>query len=164
MDAILGEMSELRRTGFFFFSSRRRHTRLQGDWSSDVCSSDLLIVLGGGYVGLEFGQAYRRFGSRVTIIEHGSQLLSREDHDVSEEMQRILSAEGVECLVAAQTLHVHGRSGKDVTVTVRTAAGEQRIEGSDILVAAGRTPNTAGIGLGEAGGELDARGYVRVNY
>ena len=122
-----------------------------------------LIVLGGGYVGLEFGQAYRRFGSRVTIIEHGSQLLSREDHDVSEEMQRILSAEGVECLVAAQTLHVKGRSGKDVTVTVRTAAGEQRIEGSDILVAAGRTPNTAGIGLEEAGVELDARGYVRVN-
>jgi len=122
-----------------------------------------LIVLGGGYVGLEFGQAYRRFGSRVTIIEHGSQLLSREDHDVSEEMQRILSAEGVECLVAAQTLHVQGRSGKDVTVTVRTAAGEQRIEGSDILVAAGRTPNTAGIGLEEAGVELDARGYVRVN-
>src|SRR5207302_12653 len=122
-----------------------------------------LIVLGGGYVGLEFGQAYRRFGSRVTIIEHGSQLLSREDDDVSEEMQRILSAEGVECLVAAQTLHVHGRSGKDVTVTVRTAAGEQRIEGSDILVAAGRVPNTAGIGLEEAGVELDDRGYIRVN-
>jgi pyruvate/2-oxoglutarate dehydrogenase complex dihydrolipoamide dehydrogenase (E3) component len=122
-----------------------------------------LIVLGGGYVGLEFGQAYRRFGSRVTIIQHGSQLLSREDHDVSEEMERILSAEGVECLVAAETLQVHGRSGKDVTVTVHRAAREQRIEGSDILVAAGRTPNTAGIGLEEAGVELDARGYVRVN-
>src|SRR5215831_2407383 len=78
-----------------------------------------LIVLGGGYVGLEFGQAYVRFGSRVTIIQAGSQLLSREDHDVSEEMQRILSAEGVECLVAAQALHVQGRSGKDLTVTVR---------------------------------------------
>src|SRR2546430_11301479 len=78
-------------------------------------------------------------------------------------MQRILSAEGVECLVAAQTLHVPGRSGKDVTVTVRTAAGEQRIEGSDILVAAGRIPNTAGIGLEEAGVELDGRGYIRVN-
>src|SRR3989442_13556607 len=81
-----------------------------------------LIVLGGGYVGLEFGQAYRRFGSRVTIIEHGSQLLSREDHDVSEEMQRILSAEGVECLVAAPTPHLHWRSGKDVTVTMRGLA------------------------------------------
>src|SRR5437879_8747360 len=78
-------------------------------------------------------------------------------------MQRILSDEGIECLVAAQTLRVHGRSGKDVTLAVRTAAGEQRIEGSDILVAVGRTPNTAGIGLEEAGVELDARGYVRVN-
>src|SRR5213592_5066208 len=78
-------------------------------------------------------------------------------------MRRILSDEGIECLLAAQAFRVHGRSGKDVTVTVRTAAGEQRIEGSDILVAAGRTPNTAGIGLEEAGVELDARGYVRVN-
>jgi pyruvate/2-oxoglutarate dehydrogenase complex dihydrolipoamide dehydrogenase (E3) component len=122
-----------------------------------------LIVLGGGYVGLEFGQAYRRFGSRVTIIQHGPQLLSQEDRDVSDEMQRILSDEGIECLMAAQTLRVHGRSGKDVTLAVRTPAGEQRIEGSDILVAVGRTPNTAGIGLEEAGVELDARGYVRVN-
>src|SRR6266850_2406653 len=122
-----------------------------------------LIVLGGGYVGLEFAQAYRRFGSRVTIIQHGSHLLSQENPDVSDEMQRILSDEGIECLMAARTLRVHGRSGKDVTLTVRTPAGEQRIEGSDILVAVGRTPNTAGIGLAEAGVELDARGYVRVN-
>ncbi len=122
-----------------------------------------LIVLGGGYVGLEFGQAYRRFGSRVTIIQHGPQLLSQEDRDVSDEMHRILGDEGIECLMAAQTLRVDGRSGKDVTLAVRTPAGEQRIEGSDILVAVGRTPNTAGIGLEEAGVELDARGYVRVN-
>jgi pyruvate/2-oxoglutarate dehydrogenase complex dihydrolipoamide dehydrogenase (E3) component len=122
-----------------------------------------LIVLGGGYVGLEFAQAYRRFGSRVTIIQQGAQLLSQEDRDVSDEMQRILSGEGIECLVSAQTLRVDGRSGKDVTLTVRTPTGQQRIEGSDILVAVGRTPNTAGIGLAEAGVELDARGYVRVN-
>jgi pyruvate/2-oxoglutarate dehydrogenase complex dihydrolipoamide dehydrogenase (E3) component len=122
-----------------------------------------LIVLGGGYVGLEFAQAYRRFGSRVTIIQQGSQLLSQEDPDVSGEMQRILCDEGIECLVAARTLSVHGRSGKDVTLAVRTPAGQQRIEGSDILVAVGRTPNTAGIGLEEVGVELDPRGYVRVN-
>src|SRR2546422_1080463 len=122
-----------------------------------------LIVLGGGYVGLEFAQAYRRFGSRVTIVQHAPQLLSQEDPDVAEEIHRILSAEGIECLVEAQTLGVHGRSGKDVTVLVRTAAGEQRIEGSDLLVAVGRTPNTAGIGLEQAGVELDGRGYVRVN-
>ena len=122
-----------------------------------------LIVLGGGYVGLELAQAYRRFGSRVTIIQRGSHLLSQEDPDVSEEMQRILSDEGIDCLVAAQALRVDGRSGKDVTLTVRTPAGTQRIEGSDTLAAVGRTPNTAGIGLEEAGVELDTRGYVRVN-
>ena len=122
-----------------------------------------LIVLGGGYVGLEFAQAYRRFGSRVTIIQNGSQLLSQEDRDVSDEIHRILGDEGVECLVSTETLRVDGRSGNDVTLALRTPAGEQRLEGSDILVAVGRTPNTAAIGLEEAGVELDARGYVRVN-
>ena len=122
-----------------------------------------LIVLGGGYVGLELGQSYRRFGSRVTVLEHGPQLLAREDPDVSDEVQRILSDEGMRCVVGAEVRRVHGRSGEGVTVMVRTMAGEQEIEGSDILVATGRTPNTAGIGLEEAGVELDPRGYVRVN-
>jgi pyruvate/2-oxoglutarate dehydrogenase complex dihydrolipoamide dehydrogenase (E3) component len=122
-----------------------------------------LIVLGGGYVGLELGQAYRRFGSRVTVIERGPQLMGREDPDVSDEMHRILSDEGIRFLVAAEALRVHGRSGKEVTLVVRTTSGEQRIEGSEVLVAAGRTPNTAGIGLEEAGVELDGRGYIRVN-
>lgn len=122
-----------------------------------------LIVLGGGYVGLELGQAYRRFGSRTTVIERGPQLMQREDPDVSQEVQRILSEEQIEFLLPAETVAVHGQSGKDVTVVVRTASGERRIEGSDILVAAGRTPNTAGIGLDQAGVELDDRGYVRVN-
>src|SRR5262245_7529259 len=108
-----------------------------------------LIVLGGGYVGLELGQAYRRFGSRV--IERGPQLMSREDPDVSEEVQRILSDEGIHFFVEAEVLHVHGRSGNKVSLVVRTTAGERHIEGSDILVAAGRTPNTAGIGLEVAG-------------
>jgi pyruvate/2-oxoglutarate dehydrogenase complex dihydrolipoamide dehydrogenase (E3) component len=122
-----------------------------------------LIVLGGGYVGLELGQAYRRFGSRVTVIHRGPQLMDREDADVSAEVQRILGDDGIEFLMAAETLRVHGRSGKEVTLFVRTPAGERKIEASDILVAVGRTPNTAGIGLEEAGVELDARGYVRVN-
>jgi pyruvate/2-oxoglutarate dehydrogenase complex dihydrolipoamide dehydrogenase (E3) component len=122
-----------------------------------------LIVLGGGYVGLELAQAYRRFGSRVTVIEHGPQLMGREDPDVSHEMERILGDEGIQVMVATQALRVHGRSGEDVGVVVRTASGERTIEGSDILVAAGRTPNTAGIGLEAAGVELDRRGYVRVN-
>src|SRR5713101_7636397 len=122
-----------------------------------------LIVLGGGYVGLELAQAYRRFGSRVTVIEHGPQLMSREDPDVVDEMQRILSDEGVEFLIAAETLNVHGRSGEEVNVAVRTTSGEQQIKGSDILVAAGRIPNTTGIGLEETGVELDGHGYIRVN-
>jgi pyruvate/2-oxoglutarate dehydrogenase complex dihydrolipoamide dehydrogenase (E3) component len=122
-----------------------------------------LIVLGGGYVGLEFGQAYRRFGSQVTVIEHGSQLMSREDPDVSAEVQRILSDEGIQFLVGAEILRVHGRSGEAVSLVVRATSGEQNVQGSDILVAAGRTPNTAGIGLEQAGIELDARGYIRVN-
>ena len=122
-----------------------------------------LIVLGGGYVGLELGQAYRRFGSRVTIVEPGRQIISREDPDVAEEVGRILSAEGIEVLLSAQPLRVRGRSGEDVRLVVRTSAGEQEIAGSHILVAAGRVPNTAGIGLEEAGIALDSRGYVRVN-
>jgi pyruvate/2-oxoglutarate dehydrogenase complex dihydrolipoamide dehydrogenase (E3) component len=122
-----------------------------------------LIVLGGGYVGLELAQAYRRFGSRVTVIEAGPQLMSREDSEVSDEVQRILGQEGVEFRMATETLNVSGRSGEEVSLAVRTPSGEQKIEGSDILVAAGRVPNTAGIGLDEAGVELDARGYIRVN-
>jgi pyruvate/2-oxoglutarate dehydrogenase complex dihydrolipoamide dehydrogenase (E3) component len=122
-----------------------------------------LIVIGGGYAGLELAQAYRRFGSNVTVIESGPQLMAREDIDVSQEMRRILSDEGIQVLVEAQLLQVRGRSGEKVSLIVRTASGEQTIDGSDILVAAGRIPNTAGIGLEDAGVELDGRRYIRVN-
>ena len=122
-----------------------------------------LIVIGGGYSGLELAQAYRRFGSDVTIIESGPQLMGREDIDVSQEMRRILSDEGMQVLVEAQLLEVRGRSGDKVTLVVRTPSGEQNIDGSDILVAVGRVPNTTGIGLQEAGVELDSRGYIAVN-
>ena len=122
-----------------------------------------LIVLGGGFVGLELAQAYRRFGSRVTVIEPGPRLISREDPDVADEVQRILSNEGIQLLMASEVYSVHGRSGEQVSVMARTPSGGQEIEGSDILVATGRVPNTAGIGLDEAEVDLDARGYVRVN-
>lgn len=122
-----------------------------------------LLVLGGGYIGLEMAQAYRRFGSRVTIIESGSQLMGREDPDVAAEMQRILSDGGIQILLTVETRSVDGRSGDEVRITVRTAAGERSIEGSDILVATGRIPNTAGIGLEMIGVELNEHGYVRVN-
>jgi pyruvate/2-oxoglutarate dehydrogenase complex dihydrolipoamide dehydrogenase (E3) component len=122
-----------------------------------------LVVIGGGYVGLEMAQAYRRFGSDVTIIEPRQRLMLREDIDVSQEMQRILSEEGIEALLEAELLQVRGQSGERVDLVVRTAAGEQNIDGSDILVAAGRVPNTAGIGLKEAGVRLDDRAYIGVN-
>ncbi len=123
-----------------------------------------LVVLGGGYVGLEFSQAFRRFGSRVTIIERGPQLLSREDPDVAESIRKILSDEGIEIVLGAEVLRVEPQPGDtSVRVVVRTPGGERTIEASDILAAAGRTPNTAGIGLQAAGVELDARDYIKVN-
>ena len=122
-----------------------------------------LIVLGGGYVGLELAQAYRRFGGRVTIVEHGPQLASREDPDVAAEIQQFLGREGIDILLSASVLRVTGQSGRAVAVTLRTGSAERVIEGSHILVAAGRTPNTAGIGLEAAGVALDERGYIQVN-
>ena len=122
-----------------------------------------LLVLGGGYVGLELAQAYRRFGSRVTIIDHGPRLAGREDPDVSEEVRSILEAEGVEVLLSTEVEQVEGRSGEHLRVRVRTPDGQRILEGTDLLVAAGRTPNTRGIGLEEAGIELTDRGYIRVN-
>ncbi len=122
-----------------------------------------LVVLGGGYVGLEFAQAYRRFGSRVTIVEHGPQLVGREDQDVADELRGIFNAEQTEILLGAGVLGVEGRSGESVRLQVRTGGGERSVAASDILVATGRTPNTAGIGLEVAGVQLDARGYVQVD-
>jgi pyruvate/2-oxoglutarate dehydrogenase complex dihydrolipoamide dehydrogenase (E3) component len=128
----------------------------------DVVPSHL-IVMGGGYVGLELAQAHRRFGARVTVVEQGSRLIAREDPEVGEEMLRILGEEGVQFRLGAQPRAVRGRSGEAVNLVIRTGSGEETLEGSHLLVAAGRAPNTAGIGLAEAGVELDDRGYVRVN-
>ncbi|WP_424631303.1 FAD-dependent oxidoreductase [Bradyrhizobium sp. SYSU BS000235] len=122
-----------------------------------------LVVLGGGYVGIEMAQAFRRFGSRVTIIEPGKQLMGREDADAAEEMQRILTAEGIQLVLGALPIKVSGEWGKSVAVTVTTEAGEQTIEGSDLLVAVGRIPNTADLGLEKTGVERDARGFISVN-
>jgi len=122
-----------------------------------------LIVLGGGYVGLELAQAYRRFGSRVTIIQHGPHVLSGEDDDVAAEVRRMLVDEGIDVLEGVETAGVVGRSGDEVSVVIRTPDGEKVVDGTDLLVATGRIPNTARIGLDIAGVELDANGYVLVN-
>jgi pyruvate/2-oxoglutarate dehydrogenase complex dihydrolipoamide dehydrogenase (E3) component len=122
-----------------------------------------LLVLGAGYVGLELAQAFRRFGSEVTVIEHGHQIAGREDPDISAELQRILAQEGINFVLGADVLGVEGRSGQAVKVLVRTYSGEQSIHGTDILSAVGRAPNTDGIGLDTAGIRLDDRGYIWVN-
>jgi pyruvate/2-oxoglutarate dehydrogenase complex dihydrolipoamide dehydrogenase (E3) component len=122
-----------------------------------------LLVIGGGYSGLEFAQAFRHFGSEVTIIEAGPSIMSREDRDVAQEIRRLLGEEGIEIVEGAELVRVAGRSGEKVSLVVRTRAGERTLEGSDLLVAAGRIPNTSRAGLKEAGVELDDRGYIRVN-
>jgi pyruvate/2-oxoglutarate dehydrogenase complex dihydrolipoamide dehydrogenase (E3) component len=122
-----------------------------------------MILIGGGYVGLEMAQVYRRFGSRVTVIEPAPRIMTREDPDVADELQRILGSEGIQFIVAAEILHVRGRSGEQAAVAVRTASGERTIEGTDVLVATGRIPNTDGIGLDVTGVDLDDRHYIRVN-
>jgi pyruvate/2-oxoglutarate dehydrogenase complex dihydrolipoamide dehydrogenase (E3) component len=122
-----------------------------------------LIVLGGGYVGVEFAQAFRRFGSRVTVVEYGAQLLGREDPDVAKAVRAIFEDDGIDVILGAETRSVEGHSCERVRLHLQTRAGEQVLQGSDVLVAAGRAPNTEGVGLDRAGVELDPRGYIRVN-
>jgi NADPH-dependent 2,4-dienoyl-CoA reductase/sulfur reductase-like enzyme len=99
----------------------------------------------------------------VTVIESGPQIAGREDPDVAAAIMEMLADEGITVQLGAQVLEVQGRSGTGVKIRFRTAAGEGTIEGSDLLVAVGRTPNTSGIGLDVAGVRLDERGYVAVN-
>ena len=122
-----------------------------------------LIVIGGGYIGLEFAQAYRRFGSKVTILQHSTQLIPKEDPDVAEELQRLLASEGIDIIVSAEILEVKGRSGEQVRVTVKTSQGERELTASHILVATGRVPNTSGIGLELAGVSVTSAGWLQVN-
>jgi pyruvate/2-oxoglutarate dehydrogenase complex dihydrolipoamide dehydrogenase (E3) component len=122
-----------------------------------------LVVIGGGYVGLEFAQAFRRFGSRVTLVHRDSQVLVDQDADVAAEILRLLTAEGIDVLLSAELSRVQGRSGDGVTIEVTTGVQKEAILGSDILVAAGRTPNTSELGLETAGVGLDSRGYIKVN-
>ncbi|GGG71224.1 FAD-dependent oxidoreductase [Edaphobacter dinghuensis] len=122
-----------------------------------------LIVIGGGYVGLEFAQAYRRFGSKVTILQRAAQLIPDQDADIAEELQRILISEGIDILTSVEITQVKGHSGKQVSLAVKTPQGEKEINGSHILAAAGRVPNTSGIGLELAGVKLTPKGWIQVN-
>jgi pyruvate/2-oxoglutarate dehydrogenase complex dihydrolipoamide dehydrogenase (E3) component len=120
-----------------------------------------LVVLGGSYIGLEFGQMYRRFGSDVTIIELGSRLTPREDEDVSEAIAGFLTKEGITIHLNATCLDVR-KQGSDIVVTV-DCDGASEIRGSHLLVATGRRPNTDDLGLERAGVQQDARGYITVD-
>jgi pyruvate/2-oxoglutarate dehydrogenase complex dihydrolipoamide dehydrogenase (E3) component len=122
-----------------------------------------LIVLGGGYVGLELTQALRRLGSRITLIERGPQLLANEDADVSQAMLLLFEDEGVEVLLNTTVLGVNGLSGDRVSLQLQTGNVTRTLQGTDILVAVGRTPNTTGIGLEKAGIEVTEKGHIRVN-
>jgi pyruvate/2-oxoglutarate dehydrogenase complex dihydrolipoamide dehydrogenase (E3) component len=122
-----------------------------------------LIVIGGGYVGLEFAQAYRRFGSKVTILQRSARLLIDEDPDVSEELQRLLVLEGIDVITHAELLQVTGRAGTEVSLHFRTPNGQRTLAGSDILVATGRVPNTSGIAPDLAGVAVTLEGWLQVN-
>jgi len=122
-----------------------------------------LIVVGSGYVGLELAQAMRRLGAKVTVIGRGAQLASREDADVSAALLELFQSEGINVLLNTKVLSVGGRSGEQVQLHLQDGSGGQKLEGSDLLVATGRTPNTDGIGLEQTGIKLAAQGYVEVN-
>lgn len=122
-----------------------------------------LVIVGGGYIGLELAQAMRRFGSRVTVLEHGERLVRREDPDVSEALEKLFADEGIEVLAGVAVAGYEGRSGESVTIHVERGGEEIAVTGSHLLVAVGRTPNTDDMGLELAGVKTTDSGYVAVN-
>jgi pyruvate/2-oxoglutarate dehydrogenase complex dihydrolipoamide dehydrogenase (E3) component len=122
-----------------------------------------LLVLGGSYVGLEFAQMFRRFGSEVTVVQRGTQLMSREDADVAEEVAEIMRQDGIEVLLETQTRRAEQTEDGRIRLTVSGPDGESTLEGSHLLVAAGRPPNTEKLNLDTAGIETDRRGQIKVN-
>jgi pyruvate/2-oxoglutarate dehydrogenase complex dihydrolipoamide dehydrogenase (E3) component len=122
-----------------------------------------LLVVGGGYVGVEMAQAMRRFGSKVTMIDRSGRLMSKEDPDVCEALRSLLADEGIDILLNARVKQVSGKSGDSVSVVVEQNGIEKTLTGTHVLVATGRKPNTEGLGLELAGVELTGRGYLKVN-
>ena len=121
-----------------------------------------LIIIGGSYIGLEFAQSYRRFGSEVTVIQRGPRLIPREDEDVSETVREILEKEGIRVRLNAECIRVEKRAER-VAAGVSCEDGEPEVEGTHLLLAVGRTPNTHDLGLEKAGVEMNGRGYIEVD-
>ena len=121
-----------------------------------------LIIAGGSYIGLEFAQMFRRFGARVSVVEYADRLIAREDEDVSALARTLLEKEGVEILTGARDFAV-AKSGAGVALTVSAGGAKRTLEGSHLLMAVGRTPNTDGLGLEAAGVKTDARGFIEVD-
>jgi pyruvate/2-oxoglutarate dehydrogenase complex dihydrolipoamide dehydrogenase (E3) component len=124
---------------------------------------DHLLVLGGGYIGLEFGQMFRRFGSRVTILQRVGQLLGREDADVAEAVLKVIREDSIKVLLNTEAVRVE-KDKTQIDLTVRSAEGEQTLKGTHLLLAVGRKPNTEDLNLGAAGIEADQQGNVKVNH
>jgi len=122
-----------------------------------------LVVIGGGYVGIELSQAMRRFGSKVSVIDRNDRLLHREDDDVTEALGSLFEQEGINTVLNARIKRVSGKSGDSVRVVVEQGGREKALDGTHLLVAAGRTPNTQNLGLELAGVEVTDRGYIKVN-
>jgi pyruvate/2-oxoglutarate dehydrogenase complex dihydrolipoamide dehydrogenase (E3) component len=121
-----------------------------------------LVIVGGGYIGLEFGQMYRRFGSEVTIVEMGPRLIGHEDEDVSEEVKKILELEGIQIRLNAKCISLAKREG-GIAVSMECGDGAPEVTGSHVLIAVGRMPNTQDLGLDQAGVATDNRGYIQVD-
>ena len=121
-----------------------------------------LVIVGGSYIGLEFGQMFRRFGSEVTILARGARLIQREDEDVSEAIREILEREGVGIRLSATVTRLQ-KQGDEIVVSAECAGQAQEIRGSHLLLAIGRRPNTGDLGLDKAGVEVDSHGYIRVD-
>jgi pyruvate/2-oxoglutarate dehydrogenase complex dihydrolipoamide dehydrogenase (E3) component len=122
-----------------------------------------LLIMGGGYIAIEFGQMFRRYGSQVTIFERGEQLLAREDSDVAEEVYKILREDGIDVRLKARASRVESNEQGEIQLTVSGDGGEATVKGSHLLITTGRRPNVDHLNLGAAGVEMDEKGYVKVN-
>jgi pyruvate/2-oxoglutarate dehydrogenase complex dihydrolipoamide dehydrogenase (E3) component len=150
--AIIPAMPGLDRVSYFTNS-----TMMEVDFLPDH-----LLIVGGSYIGLEFAQAYRRFGARVTVVEMADRLIAREDPDVSEAVQEILEAEGVEVRLNAKCLAVQ-HDGDGIVMRLDCSAGAASVQGSHLLLAVGRRPNSDDLGLDQAGVRTDAKGFITVD-